>query len=1685
MEYSGVNAGFDFNALDFSNIDLGTTTFMKSAEGNTDADFFFGDEGIDTTGPSFNQQSFDSLNASSFPVSSAESSFAMPQNLVRAAPISHQESYCGSQGADQPQSMDNTLGGALAWDGQLSADFVAASAQSFDALCQPQLNNNKRSLQLDTQDFPQSKRHESADYASNFASPFVPSASMTGSSWTAETLPTPSSSVEVGLSDEAADVCATWYSRYGGLPTDRHIDSLSQLTGESAPAIRHWFGQMLKQGMAGHDSAYKSQTSFSQQDQSSEPTTHNQICDHETLSAQPALRGGKKGCTPTSDPEKLRRDPTKIFQCTRKCGKRYGRKCDWKRNEEEGYPSKSWMCSLCISQGVEKVKPCFRKYHFSQHFRNIHPGLNSAEYEEASTVQSNTNFPRKCGFCPHRFTSRQDRIDHIAEHFKKGKCMLDWNDDEDESRDDNADDDDDDDTPDSGGFQDNSGGPSDQRDDQRDSRAKRKNNDDNNGGDQGSFGSFGRFQLSSLSDSGLAEQSSCAEQRIQPIVEQETDKRELISAPTPDVPYCVPSEPPRSDETARDHSCTLARNGVSEPLKQDVPQCEAATPSPVERVDATETREPRHQDSSLGSILRCLIDAVETSAGRRSLPANTQLQVHGLAKDIRGSSSTVKGGPSSDRCTFSSPKPPLPPPLLDEILHHAPKIGNDGPSSDTLRDAEAVRKHQRMHEQEKQKRSVATTRGSDHEHPHTPDLHRNVSRSDELARHSRVYSNLKAGTNGHRYPISSYPGGLVAEHGLFSIEDMLRTVVTAIQLSSVLHEATVTPELVKNEHVETLGIDVFKRILITPHMPFAKANSIHGQDIQQSLNLLKEMIRLEVALDKYVQTRPPNANGPPEILTMLQSVGKLQAFRDASSAYAKLYSSLQDELCEVARGLSSAHTSSDSQSDKLQQGLAQAMGISDCLVRSVASATKYWRELNSPLSGQPSHEFVSVKLLGTGGFSTVDEVVHQDTKLRISRKTLKNKDHSALEELRNEVQVLQKLRHPHIIRFLGAYSKGDKVSILLSPVAETTLAIWLDGCVAHKPEGLNEMIIKMLGCLASSIRYLHEQRPVVKHMDIKPQNILVVQGEHDMPHVVLSDFGVSSFEETLEEQDSKPLTRRYCAPEVPSGNARDRPADIWSLGCVFLEMLNVAIGQDSAQWQQFHKEFSGRDGKHYWQEVPRIQLWLSCFLEETGRKTEVIALQTVKSMLNSEPAERPDATTLTMIFTPAPCCLSWPNENASFPGPQEELRSFQEASSTFAKLHSVPNDELESAEFIATEDAHAELKGGRESPHQHEPSPFSCVKAWVQDCSEQHEACRPQSSAPRTLPTRLVDIGPDHAYGKSVRVINSSDLKSSSDDIHYVAISHVWGASDVKLCSDNIGMLQKQLPRELLSRSIIQAIDAAKRAGYRYIWVDSLCVVQDLAEDKYKECTTMASVYRNAALTIVVGNQSMPDTCMPIRQTRVDSISSGGIAAASIETTLATPMLASTAHSPELHWHSPGFAWDTRAWALQERLLSRRLLHLTGAQMYWECNELKASETFPRGLPSLIWEKVHTKTMATEARDSLASPRMLRNNLSVKADQGCLAEAVISPQQCRPNESVFGKEDCLCRVAFDGQERIPGAGTRDGAVNASVARRADDRVNGEYHTEDNGGVQRSRNVDVKVEEDCMDCDEIGSRYLGS
>ncbi|KAG4442866.1 hypothetical protein IFR05_001662 [Cadophora sp. M221] len=135
-------------------------------------------------------------------------------------------------------------------------------------------------------------------------------------------------------------------------------------------------------------------------------------------------------------------------------------------------------------------------------------------------------------------------------------------------------------------------------------------------------------------------------------------------------------------------------------------------------------------------------------------------------------------------------------------------------------------------------------------------------------------------------------------------------------------------------------------------------------------------------------------------------------------------------------------------------------------------------------------------------------------------------------------------------RFVGSYTDPKFVGILMSPVAECNFKQYLEGSFDKS------RVRSFFGCLATAVRYLHENK--VRHKDIKPQNVLVHRGT-----VLLTDFGISRNWTAAGHSTTAgitPKTARYCAPEVDEEAPRNSSSDIWSLGCVFLEMWSVVSG---------------------------------------------------------------------------------------------------------------------------------------------------------------------------------------------------------------------------------------------------------------------------------------------------------------------------------------------------------------------------------------------------------------------------------------------------------------------------------------------------------------------------------------------
>lgn len=213
------------------------------------------------------------------------------------------------------------------------------------------------------------------------------------------------------------------------------------------------------------------------------------------------------------------------------------------------------------------------------------------------------------------------------------------------------------------------------------------------------------------------------------------------------------------------------------------------------------------------------------------------------------------------------------------------------------------------------------------------------------------------------------------------------------------------------------------------------------------------------------------------------------------------------------------------------------------------------------------------KILGYGQSGHVEKVQDTITGRVFARKVirvsgLRSKDRNKRRQLfENEMKIIHNLAsHHHIIRIFATYITNRELGLILFPAAdggdlEDFLQDVGEDLVDRESSGLSDsqkfkyaVLRHAFGCLASGLDFMHLQR--IRHKDIKPRNILVHEGQ-----IVYTDFGYSldSNGQSRSTTTGNPdcWTLRYCAPEVKDYEARNSKSDVFSLGCVFLEILSV------------------------------------------------------------------------------------------------------------------------------------------------------------------------------------------------------------------------------------------------------------------------------------------------------------------------------------------------------------------------------------------------------------------------------------------------------------------------------------------------------------------------------------------------
>lgn len=239
--------------------------------------------------------------------------------------------------------------------------------------------------------------------------------------------------------------------------------------------------------------------------------------------------------------------------------------------------------------------------------------------------------------------------------------------------------------------------------------------------------------------------------------------------------------------------------------------------------------------------------------------------------------------------------------------------------------------------------------------------------------------------------------------------------------------------------------------------------------------------------------------------------------------------------------------------------------------------------------------------------------------------------------------------------------------------------------------------------------------------------------------------------------------------------------------------------------------------------------------------------------------------------------------------------------------------------------------------NNHEKEDIELARKWLGSCLAGHEYCKARqvsstSSSNRTLPTRLIRIICSNHSIESIHLVSRPDFDALVTS--YMTLSHCWGGADiVKLKQNNLVRFHTDIPLDLLPKSFSDAIKITILLGHEYLWIDSLCIIQDSTEDWLHEAMAIGSVYRNSTLTIaaVGAKDSHGGFFLTSRYSRELDRS---------RWTKLGQQDMNLFETNELEQKEPLLG---RAWVLQEQFLSIRTVNFGTRELSWDCLGMRAS----------------------------------------------------------------------------------------------------------------------------------------------
>lgn len=246
------------------------------------------------------------------------------------------------------------------------------------------------------------------------------------------------------------------------------------------------------------------------------------------------------------------------------------------------------------------------------------------------------------------------------------------------------------------------------------------------------------------------------------------------------------------------------------------------------------------------------------------------------------------------------------------------------------------------------------------------------------------------------------------------------------------------------------------------------------------------------------------------------------------------------------------------------------------------------------------------------------------------------------------------------------------------------------------------------------------------------------------------------------------------------------------------------------------------------------------------------------------------------------------------------------------------------------------------------------------------------------LPTRVVDVGSSRENDFRPRLLQTKGKVGA-----YMTLSHRWGSTESQLRTESstLERFQRELPMKLMPQTFRDAIAVTRQLDIRYLWIDSLCLVQDDPVDWKRESLNMGDIFESCICTIAatdalnedggdcglfLSRDADPlaiDLCLPYDKTALNELSLkvfrrddqvfvwkykwlaqpdsstevAGLIQKRASICLRPRIVSLTARMRRSIWHN-------RGWVLQERVLSPRIVYFTKDKIFWSCFKMTKEE---------------------------------------------------------------------------------------------------------------------------------------------